>query len=577
MKRSSIDVMRENLRLQQVFNVFFRYGWDILFERWELIHDLRRRLQAWVWRLPPDLEPLTMPVKVRLMLEDLGPTYVKMGQIVSSQASVIPPEWAVELEKLQSNVPPFPSHQVRERLIEDLGQPPERLFASFELEPFAAASTAQVHRATLHNGQKVAVKVQRPYIRNQMKADLGIMINAARVVSQRSEYVRAIDLVGMLDQFSSSVLAELDYTGEAYNALKLSENMSGISGVHLPIVYPDLSTPSVLTMEFVEGVKISNIEAIEAAGLDRTALAKTALRAMVKQLMIDGFFHADPHPGNVLVNLKTGDITFLDTGMVGELDLNQRLNLIQLLFAVQQVDIPGMAQILRNMSTPFVDKVDEKSYMRDFERKIGRYFYAGSTVDFGQIVSTSLDLLREHGLRLDPNLTMAVKAMMQAEAISNVLYPQGGIAADGVGIIREMAVQEITADKIVDVVKQQAVMSARELFKRLPTLQEATTRWLDQYQKGRFEVYVDTSALAKEVNKISSLGRQIVIALILVGMIIGSAIATGILASAPDESGVWEPLYRLSYLGFLFSMVVAMIIVTRLVWRWLRGAKPESD
>lgn len=571
MKRSSLDKVRENLRLQQLYNVFLRYGWDIAFDRWDLLGELRHRMQAWVWRIPPDLTDPTTPVKVRLMLEELGPTYVKMGQIVSSQASVLPPEWEVELEKLQSNVPPFPSSQVRQRIIEELGQPPEQLFASFEAQPFAAASTAQVHRATLHNGREVVVKVQRPHIQAQMKADLGIMLNAARVVSGRVEYARAIDLVGMLEQFSSSVLAELDYTGEAYNSLQLQRNMANVPGVRLATTYPDLSTSTVLTMDFVKGVKISNIDAIEAAGLDRARLARTALRAMIKQLMIDGFFHADPHPGNVLVDLQTGDLTFLDTGMVGELDLTQRLNIVQLMYAVNQADIPSIGQILRSMSTPFVAKVDEAAFARDFERKIGRFFYVGSTADFGQIVTASLNLLREHGLRLDPNLTMAVKALMQAEAISTLLYPQGGIAAEGVPMIQEMALQEVTAEKIVDVVKKQATLSAREVFKRLPTLQEATVKWLDQYQKGRFEVFVDTSDLAKEVDKLSSLGRQVVIALVLVGLIIGSAIATSTLAVVEPTSPLWESLYRLAYIAFLISAAVGMVMVLSFIWRRLRG------
>ncbi|MGD2049978.1 MAG: AarF/UbiB family protein, partial [Chloroflexota bacterium] len=341
MRRSTLDKIRESLRLQQVYNVFLRYGYDSLFDRWELLADFRHRMQRWVWHLPEEVEPLSQPVKMRLMLEELGPTYVKMGQIVSSQASVIPDEWEVELEKLQSDVPPFPNPEVRETIIEELGAPPEELYATFAPEPFAAASTAQVHRATLANGQEVAVKVQRPHIQTQMKADLGIMQNAARVASRRSDYLQSIDLVGMLEEFSSSVLRELDYTGEAYNAFRLTENLAGLPGVHIPIIYPEFSTKRILTIEFIHGVKINNTEALDQAGLDRELLAKNTLRALIKQLLIDGFFHADPHPGNILVNLETGEATFIDTGMVGELDLTQRVNLVQLVIAIQQKDVLG--------------------------------------------------------------------------------------------------------------------------------------------------------------------------------------------------------------------------------------------
>jgi ubiquinone biosynthesis protein len=571
MKRNRFDSVRESLRLQQVYNVFLRYGWDMVFQRWRLLGSLRHSMQSWIWQLPDEVEELTTPVKVRLMLEELGPTYVKMGQIVSSQASVIPPEWEDELEKLQSDVPPFPADQVREILEEELGAPAEQLFAAFEIAPLAAASTAQVHRATLFSGEQVVVKVQRPGIVTQMKADLGIMQRAAGVATRRSEELRAIDLEGMIDQFSDSVLAELDLLGEAYNAMRLSENMAGLEGVHIPLIYRELSTSHVLTMEFIQGVKISDIQAIEAAGLERETVARNALRAVVKQLLIDGFFHADPHPGNVLVNLQTGEITFLDCGMVGQLDLTQRMNLIQLIFALQQEDIAGMGQILRNLSVPFVAKVDEKAYQRDFKRVIGRQMYIGGSAGFGQTVNLGLDLLRAHGLRLDPNLTMAVKALMQAEAFATLLYPEGGMVVQGAQMVQEMALEEITADKVVKVVKDQVMMTAREALKRLPNLQEATIGWLDQYQKGRFEVYVDTSGLDKTAEKLARLGRQVVIALILVGMIIGSAIATSVIAFIQPEGQYWGFASRLAYLGFVVPMVLAILLVLRLLWRWIRG------
>jgi ubiquinone biosynthesis protein len=574
MKRSTMDKARENLRLQQIYNVFMRYGMDELFNRTALIGDFRHRMQKWVWQLPAEVEPLSDPVKVRLMLEELGPTYVKMGQIVSSQASVIPDEWEVELEKLQSNVPPFPSVQVRETIIEELGAPPEELYATFEPHPFAAASTAQVHQATLHDGQQVVVKVQRPNIQNQMKADLGIMQNAARVASRRSESLRAIDLEGMLEEFSSSVLRELDYTGEAYNAFRLGESMAQLPGVHVPNIFSELSTRRVLTMEYVRGVKISDLERIDEAGIDRELLAKNTLRALVKQLLIDGFFHADPHPGNILVNLDSGEATFIDTGMVGELELTQRINLVQLVVAMQQGDVDGMAQVLYGLSTPFVAHVNEKAYYRDFQRTVGRYIAYGHGGAFGESVSVAMGLLREHGLRLDPELTMAVKAMMQAEAVTTLLYPEGGIMAEGVPMVKEMALQEITADRIAGEATKQVTMAAREVFKRLPSFQEATVKWLDQYQKGRFEVTIDTSELAKEVDKAGVFGRQIVIGILLTGMIIGSAIATSVIAIVGDQSSFWNVIFRMAYFGYIFAMAIAIVIVLRLVWNWIRGTPP---
>jgi ubiquinone biosynthesis protein len=577
MRRSSLDKVRENFRLQQVYNTLLRYGYDATLNSVPVMGSVRHSMQSWVWRLPKGWEEPSTAVKLRLLLEELGPTYVKIGQIVSSQASVLPVDWATELARLQDAVPPFPAEQVRERVIEELGAPPEELYATFEPQAFAAASTAQVHRATLHDGTKVAVKVQRPNIASTIRADLGIMQNAARVVSTRSESVRSMDLVGMLDQFSSGVLEELDYRGEAYNALRLAENMANLPGVHVPAVYPELSTSKLITQEFIRGVKVSDVQAIEDAGLDREEIARNALRALIKQLPVDGFFHADPHPGNLLVNLETGVLTFIDLGMMGELELQQRLRLAQLMIVMQQKSVDGMAGALRGMSTPFRGDVDEKGFRRDFARRVGRYMSPGRVVSFGQVASEGFELLRIHGLRLDADMTLAVKALVQTESVARALSTDSGLLSEGVPMLRDMVLETITGEKIIEEAKKQAISVAGQVVERIPTLTEATAKWLDQYQKGRFEVTVDTSELSKEVQKLTRLGREIVIAVMLVGMLVGSAIATYGIAAAKLEGGIWDFLARIAPIGFVVSLLLSFLIVVRLTWRWMRGKTTDED
>lgn len=577
MRRTSLDRMREDLRLQQVYNTLMRYGMDTVLERTPYVGGFRRALQTWVWRLPKDWEEPPVAVRLRLMLEELGPTYVKIGQIVSSQASALPVDIAAELEKLQDDVPPFPGDQVRATIIEELGAPPEELYASFEPQPFAAASTAQVHRAFLHDGTKVAVKVQRPLIVPKIRSDLGILMNAARVASARSETVRTLDISGMLEQFSSGVLEELDYRGETYNALQLARNMEGLPGIHVPVIYTALSTSKVITQEFVEGVKVSDVEAIEAAGLDREEIARNALRALVKQLPVDGFFHADPHPGNLLVNLETGVLTFIDLGMMGELDVQKRLRLGQLMVVAQQGSAEGMASALRGMSLPIAGEVDEKGFRRDFVRRMGRYMGQGTPTSFGQIANEGFELLRVHGLRLDADLTLAVKALVQTESVARALSTGSGLIKEGVPMLRDMVLESITGEKLLEIAAKQAMASAGDVIERLPTLAGATSKWLDQYQKGRFEVTVDTSQVSKEVAKLTRLGREMVIAVMLVGMLVGSAIASYGIAALDLESSLWVFVERLAVAGFVLALILSFIIVLRLVWRWFRGATPDED
>ena len=286
-------------------------------------------MQEWVWNLPKDLEIPPLPTKIRLMMEELGPTYVKIGPDrlqpglhaalgVAVRAGEAPEQRAAVSAKRRSG----------QILLEELKGTPEELFAEFSIKPLAAASTAQVHRAVLHDGTEVVVKLQRPNIRKQMKADVGILSNALPgCFPTGSRACRRFDLAGMVKSSAATRCCELNYVGEAYNALRLAENMAGCPGVHICKTFPEYSTSRVLTMEFVRGVKISDVDAIDAAGIDREVLAANTLRAMIKQLMIDGFFHADPHPGNILVNTQTGNVTFIDTGMVGEITRAQRAEL----------------------------------------------------------------------------------------------------------------------------------------------------------------------------------------------------------------------------------------------------------
>ena len=275
-QRSSLQKARESLRLQNSYNTISLYGMDFALDRGG-IGATRRFFVEKLWGVPQPPEPVPLPGKARLLLQELGPIYVKVGQLISSQAQALPPDWAEQFAKLQSNVRPFPYDQVNEIITAELGAPPEQLFATLDHQPLAAASLAQVHRATLHSGEQVVVKVQRPNSQKQVKADVGIMDWLARLAAGRFGWARDVDLVGLVDEFGSQVLLELDYTIEAYNAFRLNQNLATIPGVRVPVFYDDLSTARVLTMEFVDGFKITDIATIEAAGFDRQTLAQDFL------------------------------------------------------------------------------------------------------------------------------------------------------------------------------------------------------------------------------------------------------------------------------------------------------------
>jgi ubiquinone biosynthesis protein len=270
-------------------------------------------------------------------------------------------------------------------------------------------------------------------------------------------------------------------------------------------------------------------------------------------------------------------LTFIDLGMMGELEVQQRMRLGQLMIVAQQGSVDGMASALRGMSTAFRGDVDERAFRREFARRVGRYMGHGRVASFGQVANEGFELLRVHGLRLDANLTLAVKALVQTESVARALSSDKGLLSEGVPMLKEMAFETITGEKIVSEAKKQAISVAGQVAQRIPSLTEATAMWLDQYQKGRFTVTVDTSELSKEVGRLTRLGRQIVIAVMLVGLVIGSAVATGVAAYADETGRVWETLSRVAPVGFMLALAVSFLIVLRLTWRWMRGKTTDED
>jgi ubiquinone biosynthesis protein len=573
---------RERQRLLQTYDVFVRYGTEFVFDR-GLIGGIRRRMQQLLHRPPYKLVPLDPAVKVRLMLQELGPTYVKMGQLVSSQSSALPTAWASELTKLQSDVMPFSADAATQVIEGELDRPIDQLFARFEPVPLAAASLAQVHRATLLDGRDVAVKVQRPDIERQLRADVGILSRAGQVLERRTVWAREVGLRGVLDEFGTNLIHELDYRTEAFNARRLSRNLESIEGVDVPHVERSHSARRVLTMEFVDGVKVSDVDAIVGANLDPNDLVVRALRAAIKMLLIDGFFHADPHPGNVLVQLDSDRLVFLDAGMVGTIGLRQRAYLVNLLYVSSTYDVLGLAQALRSLSEPFRHVVD-KSFYSDFERRIGPFLEPGERLAFAAVMNGSLEVLRDNGLRLDPQLTLALKALMQAEAFTRALYRSGTTGTQAVAdmatfvgpavqIVQELVAENVTPELITSAAKKQLAFVGRELASQLPSLQEATGSWLEQFRKGKITVKLDTSDLDEQIESAGSYVRLITAGLLLAGTAISAAIVTG--AGEASDSGALGFVTDFARVIFVAGVVLALLVVIAIVFRLARRARDE--
>lgn len=556
----------ESIRVSQIYNKLFGFGTDIA-----VGHGVIANIRATVYRLmygePNPMAELSVPEKSRILMESLGPTWVKFGQMVASQADSLPDEWAEQLTRLQSSAEPFPSEQVVEIITAELGAPPAELYGSFSLEPLAAASTAQVHRATLKDGTQVAIKVQRPDILSKTKADLGIIQSVASAMQARSKTIANLDLKGITRQFAKGVMKELDYRNEAYYTRRLADNMAGMPGIHVPTVYMELCSSRVMTEEFVQGIKLTKQQQIDAAGLDRRVLAQNFLAAIIKQILVDGFFHGDPHPGNLFVNTETGVITFLDLGLIGELNQQQRFNFLDLLFTMTRSDPLELAQVAQSLSVK-TRPYDERAYRAAVTDVYYKYMvYGGTTVGFNEAMTAITDVLAQFGLRLDSGLTMAIKSIIQAGQSLYSLDATIDLAPAAVGKAKELLAQEFTVDAVVDSVQSQLIRAGRQLVRNLPDLETAAMSWVTQFQKGKFVVTVDTSDLTKGVDRFSKTVDRLALGIILVGMLIGSAIALYSLQVwlADTESTLYPWVLSVLFaIVLLFSGMVALRLANSL-------------
>jgi len=562
------NIFAENLRIAQSIDTIICYGRDIVFDA-SPFGPIRRFFQRIIyWRKKPLIDE-SIPETVRYMLQDLGPTFVKLGQIVSSRAEQLPPDWRAELARLQSDVEPFDSAEAERIITRELGQPIAELFSTFDMTPLAAASTAQVHRATLNTGAEVVVKVQRPDINVTVQADLNVMRELTRLAEQRFDWARYADLNGIMNEYADNILLELDYTNEAFNGRMLAENMRMFPTVHVPAIYPQVSTQRVLTQEFVRGVKITNTAAIDAAGLDRSELATTFMHAMVKQVLYDGFFHGDPHPGNVLVNTETAQIIFLDLGMMGTLTTAKRMAMADLIWSLAEGDSQEIAKTVLRLTTSY-KPVDEKAFIADVERLLKRYTsFTDTPLSLSSAMKAMFDAMNRAGVRMDADLTLAMKAMIQAEETVRMLDPTLPLINTALTAIKQLFLETFDADRVIDQLKRQAVRSAKDAVRNIGSIEEFVLIFINQFRRGGFTLFVDTSDLSKQIDELDrtiTLNiRRLTISLLLVGLLVGASIASN------SPADLFPNMPEMAYFIFMGASIVAVVIVLRALWRWLTG------
>ena len=413
--------IRHIKRYRDVAKVLARHGFGYVVEEMGLLHML-----SLPKRLFTDTEkgdPISMGERIRQVIEELGPTYVKIGQIASTRADIISEEILQELEKLQDNVPSFSFAEVARIIEQELGSSIEDIFSIFDEKAIAAASIGQVHRAQLRTGERVAVKVQRPDIKAMIETDLEILLDLATLAEHRMPRMERLQLREVVEEFSKSLRNELDYTIEGRNAEKIAKQFKNNHTVHIPTIYWDYSTRTVLTMEFVEGIKLNDFESNEKMGFDRKVMSERLVRALFHQVLIEGFFHADPHPGNIFF-LRDGTISLIDFGMVGRLTQDMKHNFASMVIAMMRQNTEGMIQaVLRIGIVP--DEVNLPRLTDEVDQLREKYLDVPmSRISLGEAISDLFKVAFRHHIRIPSDFTLLAKCLLILEGIVEKLDPE---------------------------------------------------------------------------------------------------------------------------------------------------------
>ncbi|MDK2893017.1 AarF/ABC1/UbiB kinase family protein [Methanohalophilus sp.] len=491
------------------------------------------------------------PERARKALEELGPTYVKFGQLLSMRQDLVPEEYAKELSKLQNRVSPFPFEDVEARIRSEFGVPISELFAEFDREPIAAASIGQVHSAKLYTGEKVAVKIQRPAIRKIVDADLDIMYSLAGFAAEHIEEIKLYDPVGVVDEISRSIHAELDYTQEARNIERFMENMRGNKHIVIPRVYWDYSSEKVLTLEFIDGVKCDDFEKVKEMGVDVKKVAVYGVEAFMKQVFEDGFFHADMHSGNVFV-LQDGRIALLDMGMSGHISTEMRGYLLDALIAITRGDLQRYIEVLKDLGM-IDEEVRIESLKNDYEYLLNKYYGRSlKQIDTAEMLGEMVKTLRKYHVHIPPNIALLFKGTMTISGFAMQLSPDLNIATIAEPYARKVMFERMKPRNMAQGIYND-LWYAKRFLKKAPL---QLSHVLSIAERGYLNLRFEHQGLDRIVAEINAASNRLAFSLIISAIIVGSSlvIQTGM------EPFLWGvPL--IGAVGFLTAGFLGMALV----------------
>ncbi len=501
-------------RLHQILQVLITYGFGYIVDRL----NIKRRFIKFKPLKKPDVSSRPLPVRVRKVLEELGPTFIKLGQILSTRPDLIPLEFCKEFEKLQDEAPIIEYEKVKAQIENELKHPINKIFSNFSSQPIAAASLAQVHLAELKTGRKVVVKVQRPNIKKVIITDLEILYGLAKLGEKYIKESQIYNPVGVVEEFKKTILKEIDFNIEANNIERFRRNFKDDDTVYVPQVFRDLSTAKILTIERIEGIKITDIERIEKSGLNRKQIAINGANAVLKQIFIHRFFHADPHPGNIFV-LDNNRIAFVDYGMVGRLDEETKFQLASILTGVVEQDVSGIIDSLIVMGA--VEEADIKRLSLDLEELMDSYYGIPlKELKMGQFLMDIINVVLQNKIKIPPSLFLLSKALITIEGVGKKLDPEFNVALCIKPFVEKLVREKYSLKRIAKELKK----FTKELYVFTSSLPKDLSLIFNKIKKGNLKVEFEHKGLKNFILQMDKVSNRIAFSVIIAALIIGSSI-----------------------------------------------------
>ena len=539
-------------RYRQILAVLFKYGFDDIVELLKIDQYIEIGLQVISRNRGERVERLSRAVRVRLAIEELGPTYIKMGQILSTRPDLVPVDFIRELARLQDKVPAFPFADVKRIIRKETGQSADDLLDQLDPEPLASASIGQVHRARLKDGEEVAVKVQRPGIRKLVEVDLEIMLHLATLAERHIEELAHHRPVKIVEEFARSIEKEMDYTLEATSMERVASAFLHDDTVYIPKVYREITTERVLTTEYVDGIKVSLLDRLDENGYDRQMITRRGADILLTQIFQHGFFHADPHPGNLFV-LPNNVICLLDFGMMGTVDRNTRENFVELVDAVVRRDEPRTSQVLLKL-TLWDEEPDLRLLGKDVADFMGEHLYKPlKDIQIGRLLQSMLELAAQHRLRIPPEIFLMMKALSTVEGVGLMLDPDFDMIAHAEPFIRQVKLSRFSAERLgSDAVSIFA--QYMDFIQEFPKDLLEITRTIRQK---KFTFMLDLKSMESMLSTHDQISNRISFSIIIAALIIGSALI--VISKTP-------PLfYGISLIGIIGFLAAALMGIWLLV------------